>query len=86
MLDIVTLQWSIPQFNRCTNLVFHTATLIDKLMLLAFDELTNPFANIPKLQFPSTSDSSNAVSSNRAAIVGLSVGIVLIVLAVVGAF
>ncbi|GES99995.1 hypothetical protein GLOIN_2v1537221 [Rhizophagus clarus] len=122
MLDIDTLQWSIPQFNNprnpgipnLPNLVFHTDTFVDKLMLLAFgndttkiidglsglnshfyifdfnssewfettaDELTNPSSDIPKFQFPSVS----SVSSNISAIIGLSVGIVLVVLAIVGA-
>ncbi|GBC10578.1 hypothetical protein RclHR1_09740003 [Rhizophagus clarus] len=127
MLDTDTLQWSIPQFKNprrpdvpnLPNLIYHTATLVDKRMLIAFgndsstiingfsglnnhfyifdfnssewfettaDELANPSANIPKLQFPSTSNSSDAVvSSNSSAIIGLSVGIVLAVLAVVGA-
>ncbi|GBC10579.1 hypothetical protein RclHR1_09740004 [Rhizophagus clarus] len=126
MLDTDTLQWSIPQFKNprrpgvpnLPNLIYHTATLVDKRMLLAFgndtttiingfsglnnhfyifdfnssewfettaDELANPSANIPKLQFPSTSNSSDAViSSNSSAIIGLSVGIVLSVLVIVG--
>ncbi|PKC16592.1 galactose oxidase [Rhizophagus irregularis] len=121
MLDTNTLEWSIPHFKNpkrqnmptLPNLVFHTATLVDKRMLVAFgndtdivvngykglnnnfyifdfnnnewyiataDELTNPSSNIPKL----FSSNSAGISSNRSAIIGLSVGIPLVVLAIVG--
>jgi hypothetical protein len=44
MLDVVTLVWTIPQFKNpkrpnLPNLIYHTATLIDKRMLLAFGKL-----------------------------------------------
>ncbi|GBC10580.1 hypothetical protein RclHR1_09740005 [Rhizophagus clarus] len=46
MLDTITLEWSIPQFYNpkmpnLPNLVYHTATLIDKYMLVAFGNDTN---------------------------------------------
>ncbi|PKY63395.1 hypothetical protein RhiirA4_492170 [Rhizophagus irregularis] len=47
MLNTSTLEWSIPHFNNprrpnmptLPNLVYHTATLVDKRMLVAFGEL-----------------------------------------------
>ncbi|CAG8611087.1 3664_t:CDS:2, partial [Rhizophagus irregularis] len=121
MLDTSTLEWSIPHFKNprrpnmptLPNLVYHTATLIDKRMLVAFgndtdnpvngykglnnnfyifdfnnnewyistaDELMNPSSNIPKLFSSST---SAGISSNRSAIIGSSVGIVLGVLVLI---
>ncbi|PKK68092.1 galactose oxidase [Rhizophagus irregularis] len=124
MLDTNTLEWSIPSFKNpgrpnmptLPNLVYHTATLVDKRMLVAFgndtdksinavtsgykglnndfyifdfnnfewyistaDELTNPSSNIPKLF-----SSSAGMPSSKLAIIGLSVGIVLSIMAVVG--
>jgi hypothetical protein len=48
------------------------------------DELANPSANISKLLFPSFPSSNAGISSSKAAIIGLSVGVVLVALAVVG--
>ncbi|PKC16598.1 galactose oxidase [Rhizophagus irregularis] len=120
MLDTNNLEWSIPSFKNprrpnmptLPNLVYHTATLVDKRMFVAFgndtdnkvngykglntdfyifdfnnfewyiataDELTNPSSNIPKLF-----SSSAGMPSSKLAIIGLSVGIVLSILAVVG--
>ena len=41
MLDISTLVWSIPPLENpnVPNLVYHTATLVDKLMFIAFGKL-----------------------------------------------
>ncbi|RGB30662.1 hypothetical protein C1646_744777 [Rhizophagus diaphanus] len=120
MLDTNNLEWSIPSFKNprgpnmptLPNLVYHTATLVDKRMFVAFgndtdnkvngykglninfyifdfnnfewyiatvDELMNPSSNIPKLF-----SSSAGMASSKLAIIGLSVGIVLSILAVIG--
>ncbi|CAB4373236.1 unnamed protein product [Rhizophagus irregularis] len=46
MLDVITLQWSIPQFKNpklptLPNLVYHTATQLDSVMFVAFGNDTN---------------------------------------------
>ncbi|RIA79775.1 hypothetical protein C1645_810689 [Glomus cerebriforme] len=57
MLDITTLTWSIPQLQNANtpklddlsipNLVYHSATLLDKSMLVAFGNLTDSVPHVP---------------------------------------
>ncbi|CAB4415148.1 unnamed protein product [Rhizophagus irregularis] len=80
MLDTSTLEWSIPSFKNprrpnmptLPNLIYHTATLVDKRMLVAFGNDTDK--SVDAL----FSSSSAGISSNKPLTIALlSVGIIL---------